>query len=151
MPTTALTGRDTIIINDTLITDLAAGTVAELTFPNELMTVQTGKDSNTIFAYNASGEQGDFKISVIRGSGNDAFLNNLQVQMQQDPPSFELLVAQLVKRVGDGSGNVTNDTYNLIAGAFTKKVAVMENTTGDAAQAIAVYEMKFALTPRSIT
>ena len=44
----SLTGEDTLVLWDRVFTDLADDTVSEFTFPNNLVTVKTGKNQNTI-------------------------------------------------------------------------------------------------------
>lgn len=148
--TVSLTGNDTIYIAGRSFTDLADENNAELSFPNELMAVKTGKNGNSIYAFNATGKQCDFKINVIRGSDDDRFLNSILQQMIGDPASFELLQGQLVKRTGDGFGNITHDTYMLSGGVFTKQPGATSNVSGDTTQAVVTYEMKFTNTNRRI-
>ena len=50
-----LTGEDTIILNEAVLTDLADGDVGTLDFPNDIMAMSTGKNKNTIFAKDESG------------------------------------------------------------------------------------------------
>lgn len=146
----SLTGKDTIIINDKVLADFGGGDVVTLTFPNELMTIKTGKNGNSIYAFNESGKQVDVEMRVLLGSDDDKFLNSLLQNMKQDPPSFVLLEGEFTKRVGDGLGNVNNIKYTMSGGVFSKTIDIKENVEGDTDQAIAVYSLKFTNAPRSI-
>ena len=146
----SLTGADTIVINGRLLTGLATGDVADLTFPNELMKVKTGKNGNSIYALDATGKQADLKVRLIRGSLDDKFLNSLLMRMEADPPSFILLSASLLKRSGDGMGMSTQDNYIVAGGVFTKKPGVKSNVEGDTDQAVVEYEIKFTNSKRAI-
>lgn len=150
MPTASLSGNDTINIGGTVLADFADGDIATLAFPNELMAVKTGKNGNSIFAFNATGLQCDVTIRVIRGSADDAYLNGIVQALKASPESFVLLDAQFVKRIGDGQGNVTNDTYILGGGVPTRQVPATSNVEGGTDASVAVYEFKFTNTNRGI-
>ena len=66
-----LTGEDTIILNEAVLTDLADGDVGTLDFPNDIMAMSTGKNKNTIFAKDESGCNAELVIRVPRGSSDD--------------------------------------------------------------------------------
>lgn len=150
MPTVAMSGNDTISVNDRILADLADQNTVELTFPNDIAAVKTGKNGNSIYGLNESGKQCEVKIRVVRGSADDKYLNNLQVQQQANYAGFPLMIAQFIKKLGDGQGNITNDTYVLSGGVFTKAVEGKSNVEGDTDQSIAVYTLKFANAPRAI-
>ena len=145
----SLTGNDTIQIAGRVLRDFADGTVAEMTFPNDLVAVQNGKNGNAIFNCNAMGQQGDLTLRVLRSSPDDSFFNDLLVRMEQDLPSFELMRGYFVKRVGDGQGNVTSDTYLATGGVFVRKVDVSENVQGATDPAVSVYRLKFSNVDRA--
>lgn len=140
----SLTGNDTIQIAGRVLTDFADGDVAKVSFPNDLIAVQNGKNGNAIFNLNAMGQQADVELRVLRSSADDAFLNGLLVQMEQDLPTFPLMDGYFVKRVGDGQGGVTRDTYLGKGGVFVKKVDVSENVQGATDPAVSLYRLKFA-------
>lgn len=150
MPVASLTGQDTIVLAGRVLRDFADGDVAKLEYPNELAAVKTGKNGNSIFAFNTMGLQCEMTLRVIRGSEDDNFLNALLAQMRADFASFVVLDGQFVKRVGDGNGNITNDTYLVGGGVFTKNVAANSNVEGDTEQSISMYTLKFANADRSV-
>ncbi len=149
MPVSALTGNDTIQIAGRVLRNFGEGDVLKLTFPNDLVGVKTGKNGNSMFNEMASGQQSEVELKVIRGSDDDAFLNALLATQRRDLPSFPLMDGYLVKRIGDGSGRVTNDTYLLAAGVFTKIPEAAENTEGNTDPAQAIYHLKFANAKRA--
>lgn len=146
-----MTGSDTISINNRIFDDLADGDAVNLTFPNDMAVLKTGKNGNTIYALNESGRQAEVTLRVIRGSSDDRFLNNLLSQQQANFASFVLMNAEFIKRIGDGEGNVLSDTYVCSGGIFGKRVEAKSNVEGDTEQSIAMYTLRFANSPRAIT
>src|SRR3982750_971575 len=122
MATVAMSGNDTTILNGRILNDFADGNVVELTFPNEIASVKTGKNGNSIYGLNTTGQQAEVKLRMIRGSSDDKFLNGLLVQQNANFAGFPLLVGSFIKRLGDGRGNVLSDTYITSGGVFTKNV-----------------------------
>lgn len=150
MPSVALSGQDTITINTRTFADLGDGNVGELTFPNDIAQVKTGKNGNSIYGFNSSGRQCEFKLKVLRGSADDQYLNNLLQQQQLNFSGFVLMFGQFIKKIGDGSGNITSDTYNLAGGVFTKVPEAKSNVEGDTDQSQVTYTFKFTNAPRAI-
>jgi hypothetical protein len=150
MPSNSLTGRDSVIVDGRLLEDLVDGDNAALTFPNEVATVKTGKNGNTLFASNATGRQGDLTLRVIRGSSSDRFLHRRYKDQQRDLSLFVLLTARLIKRIGDGTGGITNDTYNLTGGVFIKNQEGKSNAEGDTEQSVTIYQLRFGNVERAI-
>lgn len=144
MPSFSLTGADTAIIGGINLVDVADGDWFTVTYPNQLAEVKTGKSGNSLFASNASGQQADATLRVIRGSFDDKSLDALLQQQIQDFSSFVLLEGQFVKRIGDGQGNVSPDQYISSGGVFTFNVDAKSNAEGDTEQSVSVYRLKFA-------
>lgn len=149
--TVALSGQDTIIINNRVLVGLADQNCVELSFPNEIAMVKTGKNGNSIYGFNESGKQCEIKLRLIRGCADDQFLNNLLAQQQANFSGSVLLIGQFIKKIGDGQGNITSDTYIISGGVFTKQVDGKTNTEGDVEQSIAMYTLKSTLAPRVLT
>lgn len=149
MPVYALTGNDTITIAGRVLRNFGDGDVGKLGFPNDLVGVKTGKNGNSMFNLMSSGQQSEVDLRVLRGSPDDAFLNTLLNQMRSDLPAFILLDGTFVKRIGDGKGNLTYDTYVMAGGVFTKIPEAAENTEGQTDPALAIYKLKFANNKRS--
>lgn len=155
MATVALSGSDTISVNNRVLADLADGNCVELTYPNEIASVKTGKNGNAIYGLNESGRQCEVKLRVVRGSSDDKFLTALMAQQQSSQnngfASFILMIGQFIKKLGDGKGNVASDTYNLSGGVFMKLVEGKSNVEGEVDQSIAMYQLRFSNAPRGIT
>lgn len=151
MPAIALSGSDTINLNNRVLADLADGNCVELTFPNDIANVKTGKNGNSIYGLNESGKQCEVKVRVLRASDDDKFLNGLLVQQQANFAGTILLIGQFVKKIGDGTGAITSDTYVMSGGVFTKQVEGKNNVEGDTEQSVSIYTMKFSNAPRAIT
>jgi len=151
MGTVAMSGSDTININGQVLTGLADGNCVELTYPNEIANVKTGKDGNSIYGFNASGKQCEVKLRIIRGSSDDKFLNNLLSQQQGNFAGTVLLTGEFIKKLGDGAGNITSDTYIMSGGIFAKQIEGKSNVEGETEQSIAMYSLKFSNSPRVLT
>jgi hypothetical protein len=151
MATAALSGNDTVVINNRNFSDFADGNIVELTFPNDIAQVKTGKNGNSIYGLNTTGFQCEMKTRLIRGSSDDQFMNNLLVQQNANFAGTVLLQGQFIKKIGDGQGNITSDTYIVSGGVFTKQVEATSNVEGDALQSVSVYMVKFTNAPRAIT
>ena len=144
MATISLTGKDTIKINDRILNDLADGDVIAITLPNDLVTVKTGKNGNSIYALNEAGRQADVTVRLIRGSADDKFMNQLLAVQKQDLPSTNLIKLDFAKRIGDGAGNVVTDLSSLSGGVFSKAIPdAKENVEGDIETAVVVYSLRF--------
>lgn len=150
MGTFSLLGNDTIKVGERIFSDFGSGEVAKISYATELATVKTGKNGNTIFVQNAAGFQASLEIKVIRGSGDDKFLQSLLTLYRSNPTGFVLQNAELSKKIGDGTGKVSADTYILTGGIPTKQVEVTVNTEGDVEQAVSSYTWVFAVSDRAI-
>lgn len=151
MSAVAMSGNDTIQINNRVLQDLATGTCVELTFPTDIANVKTGKNGNSVYGLNETGKQADCKIHVLRGSGDDKFLQNLLTQQNANFAGTVLMIGQFVKKIGDGQGNITSDTYVVSGGVFSKQVEGRTNVEGESEQSIAMYTVKFSNAPRVLT
>jgi hypothetical protein len=147
----ALSGDDTLVINNRVMNDLATGTYARITYANQIANIKTGKSNNAIFSDNPTGQQAKLELFVLRGSSDDKYLNNLKTQQQQGFASTVLNFGEYIKNIGDGQGNVTKDTAILSAGVFAKNVDGESNAEGDPNQAVAKYEIDFATAIRTLT
>ena len=157
MSSVALSGADTISINTKNISDLADGNCVELTFPNDIAQVKTGKNGNSLYSLNESGKQCEVKIRVVRGSDSDKFLLGLLSAQQNDFASTVLMIGEFIKKIGNGisasgatTATVSSDTYIMSGGVFTKQVEAKMNVEGDTEQSVSIYTMKFSNSPRVI-
>lgn len=150
MAIVSLTGKDTIKINGRILNEFADGDTANLTHPNDIVAVRTGKDGNAIYAFNHSGRQCEASLRLVRGGADDKFMNNLLNLFKNNPAGFALMTGEFVKNVGDGAGGITQDIYTLSGGAFKRNPDVKENTEGDTEQAVVMYALVFSNAPRAI-
>lgn len=147
----ALTGNDTIKIGLGILRDLADGNVGVLDYPNNLAEGKVGKNGNVIIALNTTGKQATLTVRVLLGSDDDKRLNAEMNSYLNDPPSYTLLDGEVVKRSGDGQGNVSNVVYPLSGGFVQKIPNVTENVEGETEQAVAVYQIFYSNTDRAIS
>lgn len=145
----ALTGADTIIINDIPLKDFADGDIGTLEMNNDLFAMSTGKNGNTIFAYDESGRNATLTVRVLMSSNDDKRLNGL-VPKHEGFASTVLLNGSVVKMVGDGQGNISYNTYLLKGGLIQRKPNMTSNVNGETQQGVAEYTIQFADCERSI-
>lgn len=150
MSTAALSGNDTIKINGRILADLADGDVMAITFPNDVAAMKTGKNGNTVYALNETGRQSEAVLRIIRGSADDKFMNQILVSQQADFAGFPLINGEFGKRIGDGLGNVLNDTYLMSGGIIQKQVEAKSNVEGETEQSVSIWHLKFANNPRTL-
>lgn len=150
MSTLTVTGDDTLTLNGTVFNDLATGDVTHITFPNELVKVKTGKNQNTVYAKDETGNNAVMTLKLMRGSSDDRTMQKVIAKAQSSFVDQPLLTGQFVKRLGDGQGNSVRDVYDLKGGVVRKQVEGKDNTDGDTDQAVATYDILFALGTRSI-
>lgn len=147
----ALTGKDTHIVGNRLLTDLGDGDVGNIDAPNNIVEGKKGKNGNMIFAFNSTGTQVDYTVRTLLGSLDDKFLNAEYNSYKNDPPSYVLLDGEFIKRSGDGLGNVSNIVYRMSGGVPKKLPNAKENVEGDTEQAIVEWQIMYANTDRSIS
>lgn len=150
MNSVSLTGSDVIKINNRVFSDLADGDAVTVTFPNDIAALKTGKNGNAIYAKNETGNQVDVVIRVLRGSNDDRYLNNEINMLKNDFSAYILLNAEFIKKVGDGQGNITNDTYLLTGGIPSKQVEAKTSAESDTEQSVSIYNLKFAVCERTL-
>ena len=151
MSTVALTGNDTFVLNNRVFTDFADAMYAELTYPNDIASVKTGKNGNSIYGYNASGRQGEIKLRLVRGSSDDKFMLGLLAAQQAAFENTVLMIGQFIKKIGDGTGVAGSDTYICSGGIFAKQPGAKSNAEGETEQSVVEYDIKFSNIVRVIT
>lgn len=151
MSTVAMSGSDTLQLNNHIFANLGTGDVAILTYPNEIASVKTGKNGNSVYGLNETGKNAELAIKVIRGSTDDKFLLALLNQQQLNFAGFVLMTGEFVKKIGDGAGKISSDTYIVSGGVFTHIPEAKSNVEGDTEQSEIPYKIKFSNAPRTIT
>jgi len=150
MASVSLTGSDIIKVGSRVLFDFADADNATLTFPNELAALKTGKNGNSIYAFNTTGAQVDLVLRIMRASSDDKYLNGLLSAMKRDFAGFVLVPAQVTKVVGNGLGFRNMDTYILAGGIFARQVDALSNVEGNTDQSISVYTLRFSNSTRAI-
>ena len=145
----ALTGADTIILNDIPLKDFADNDIGNLEISNDLFAMSTGKNGNTIFAYDEAGRNATLTVRVLMSSNDDKRLNGL-VPQHEGFASTVLINGSVVKMVGDGQGNISYNTYLLKGGMIQRKPNMTSNVNGETNQAVVEYTIQFADAERSI-
>lgn len=151
MSDVAMSGNDSVVINNRVFTGMADGDFATLKFPDKIANVKIGKNGNAIYSLNQGGKKADFELRLVRGCADDKFLANLLLQQQNNFQSFVLMFGEFVKLVGDGQGNITSDTYIAGGGIFVNQVDAKGNAEGDTEQSVSVYKLEFSGAPRALT
>ena len=147
----ALTGNDSPVVKNRPIVDLADGDCASLDAPNNLADGKKGKNGNGLISYNATGEMTTLTIRTLLGSPDDKFFNKELSLYRNNRPGYILMDCEIVKRVGDGNGNVSNIVYTMDSGFISKLPVVKENVEGDTEQGVAIYTIVFLNTDRGIS
>lgn len=150
MATYNLVSDGTLTLWDRVFNDFADDDISAITFPNDLVTVKTGKNGNTIYSKNEPGRNATCVLRLIRGSSDDQFVQNRLSEMKRDFVSTQLADGEFAMRLGDGDGNVIRDVYTLKGGVVTRPVDGKENVSGDTTQGVSVYNITFADADRSI-
>ena len=149
MATYALTGDDSIIINDIPLKDFANNDIGTLDLPNNLFDLATGKNGNTIFALDESGNNATLTVRVLMSSADDKRLNGM-IPKSDGFAQTILATGSVVKQIGDGQGNVSYNTYVLAGGMVQKKPSIKSNVNGDDSKAVVEYVIQFAEANRAI-
>lgn len=150
MPTTSLSGADTIQFDGRIFNDLADADSVMVTYPNDLANVKASKNGNTIYAFNNMGRVTEVKVRLLLGSADDKYLNSRLQQMYQDFSSFQLVTGAFSKRVGDGNKNISTVVYQMSGGIFKKNVDAKTNSESDTDQSVAEYTITFGNGSKSI-
>lgn len=151
MPTYAKTGAsfDTLTLYSRVFKDFADGDSLLFTYPSELLEMKTGKDGNTTYVENRTGDNLDLTLRLIIGSNDDLFLAAKLKSQKADLPGFVLAEGRISKRIGDDLGNAIFLIYDLKGGAFIKDVPGIFSSEGNTDSSISTYELRFALATRS--
>ena len=149
MPSYALTGDDSIIINDIPLRDFANNDIGTLDLPNNLFDLATGKNGNTIFALDESGNNATLTVRLLMSSADDKRLNGM-IPKSDGFAQTILVTGSVVKQIGDGQGNVSYNTYVLAGGMVQKKPSIKSNVNGDSEQGVTEYTIQFAEANRAI-
>lgn len=141
--TVSLSGDDTLQINNQVISTMANQDPAHITFPNEMASVEQGKNGTTIYAQNNMGFVCELATRLLLGGVDDKYLNSLLQQQTTNFSGFGLINAVFTKRVGDGTGNISSVIYQLSGGIIQKGIEAKTSARGDVEQSVAIWPIKF--------
>lgn len=143
----AYTGIDTICLEDKdgkwILTDLADGTVAELTAPNELSAITTGYNGNSLGSHNEPGRQRELTLRIVKGSSDDKRLNKNYNLWKDRSNSFIPLTGYFTKLVKNSVGANTTDTVECFFGLPTGQPAQQSIMDGNTEQVVSIYTIRF--------
>lgn len=145
MTTYTITGDDTLTLSDRVFTDFATDDYSAITFDSNLTEIKTGKNQNTIFAKNETGNNATLNLRLIKGSSDDRFMEGIIAADERDYVGSGLINGSFVKRLGDGGGNIVREVATLLGGKIQRKVPTKGNSSGDTEQGVSVYILIFAI------
>jgi hypothetical protein len=139
----SITGNDILVINGRVFADLADGDTSIIDFPNDVSAGKTGKNGNVLVAFNSTGKNVQLTLRLVRGSGDDKFLNSELRKYLNDSASYVPMAGSFTKRVGNGLGAVSADLYTFKVGIPKKIPGSKENVEGDTEQSVVSWEIMF--------
>lgn len=150
----AYTANDTLIVKDYqgefILSDLADGTVAELSAPNELSATTTGYNGNSLGAHNEPGRQRECTLRIVKGSGDDKRLNKAYNMWKNRDIRFKPIKMTFVKNIGHEDGTITKDTVECYFGLPAGQPTQMTDVTGNTEQVVSIYMLRFGNSERSM-
>lgn len=135
---------------DWILSDLADGTVAELSAPNELSTTTTGYNGNSLGSHNEPGRQRECTLRVVKGSNDDKRFNKNYNLWKNRDMRFRPLKMTFTKNVAHEDGSVTRDTVECFFGLPSGQPVQMQDTAGNTEQVVSVYMLRFGNSERSM-
>jgi hypothetical protein len=150
----AYTAKDVIVCEDYsgdwILSDFADGTVAELAAPNELSTITTGYNGNSLGSHNEPGRQRELTLRLVKGSNDDKRLNKAYNMWKNRDMRFRPLKMSFTKNVAQGNGSITVDTVECFFGLPTGQPGQIQDTAGNTEQVISIYSIRFGNSERSM-
>lgn len=148
------TSKDTLVVEDYsgsfILSDFADGTVAELSAPNELSTMTTGYNGNSLGSHNEPGRQRELSLRLVKGSNDDKRLNKAYNMWKNRDMRFRPLKMSFTKNVAHSDGSVTVDTVECFFGLPTGQPSQMQDTAGNTEQVVSIYSIRFGNSERSM-
>lgn len=135
---------------DWVLSDFADGTVAELAAPNELSSMTTGYNGNSLGAHNEPGRQRELSLRVVKGSTDDKRFNENYNLWKNRDLRFRPLSMTFTKNVAHEDGSVTNDKVTCYFGLPTGQPVQMSDMAGNTEQVVSVYTIRFGNSERSM-
>lgn len=152
--TDSYTSQDIITCEDYqgkwVLTDFATGNVAELSAPNELSSISTGYNGNSLGAHNEPGRQRELTLQIVKAGNDDKRFNKNYNMWKNRDLRFKPLKMTFTKNVAHSDGSVTNDTVTCYFGLPSGQPTQAMNTEGDTAQVVSEYMIRFGNSERSL-
>lgn len=150
----AYTSSDTVVCTDYqgkwVLSDFAAGAVAELSAPNDISSMATGYNGNSLGAHNEPGRQRELSLRLVKGSSDDKRFNKNYNLWKDRSIRFKPLKMSFTKNVAHEDGSITKDTVDCFFGLPSGQPTQVSNTEGDTEQVISVYMIRFGNSERSL-
>lgn len=144
----SLCADDLMNVNGRIMADLTDSDVCVIELPNKIVNGKKGKNGNIVFSYNTTGEQANVKLRVLKGSPDDKFLNEQINLYRNNKAGYILMTGSFTKRLGDGTGKITNEVYNFSAGIIDQIPGAKDNPEGDTEQGTSEYNILYMNTNR---
>lgn len=148
------TANDIIVCEDHtgpfVLSDFADGTVAELSAPNELSSMTTGYNGNSLGAHNEPGRQRELTLRVVKGSSDDKRINSNYNLWKNRDIRFKPLSMTFTKNVAHEDGSITNDKVTCYFGLPTGQPVQMSDMAGNTEQVVSIYTIRFGNSERSM-
>lgn len=148
------TANDIIVATDHtgdwVLSDFADGTVAELSAPNELSSMTTGYNGNSLGAHNEPGRQRELTLRIVKGSSDDKRINSNYNLWKNRDIRFKPLSMTFTKNVAHEDGSITNDKVTCYFGLPTGQPVQMSDMAGNTEQVVSVYTIRFGNSERSM-
>lgn len=148
------TAQDTIICEDYsgdwIVSDFADGTVAELAAPNELSSMTTGFNGNSLGAHNEPGRQRELTLRIVKGSDDDKRFNKAYNMWKNRDLRFKPLQMTFTKKIGHNDGSITKDTVQCYFGLPAGQPIQMTDVAGNTDQVVSIYMIRFGNSKRSM-
>lgn len=152
--TDSYTAQDIIICEDYegqwILSDFADGTVAELSAPNELSTMTTGYNGNSLGAHNEPGRQRECTLRIVKAGSDDKRLNKNYNMWKNRDLRFKPLSMSFTKNVAHSDGSVTRDTVECYFGLPAGQPTQSMDMAGSTDQVVSIYMLRFGNSERSM-
>ena len=144
MSINVVTSKDVLNINGRQLANFADGDVIKFDPTEPLTNMTTGKDNNTIYAYNYKGKNMKLEFRLLINSSDDQYMLALLQAYNRNAATFALLPVEYDKNTSDGNGNLTSSIYLGTGATFEYQPSVMENASGETNQAVRVWKLIIA-------
>lgn len=139
MPVVSATGKDSLILNGTVITGLADANSVDITPVADVVNIKRGKDGNTMYAKNEEGNRVSMTIRLALGCVDDKNLDALLASWRASSSDFILMTGSFYKRTGDGQGGIQTLVYQLKGGVPKGIPQVLTSAEGNVDQSVRVW------------